>query len=55
LIRSGFILAEALGGFYFGNLLPERHVSSESTDAVKMGWGQAGLKLHDERTARQPQ
>ena len=34
-----FIFAGALAGFYFGHRLPEHHLSSESKDAVKMGWG----------------
>jgi uncharacterized membrane protein len=39
LISFAFILAGALIGFYLGGVLPENHLSHESKEAVKMGWG----------------
>src|SRR5476651_1696373 len=39
LISFAFIFSGALSGFYCGHRLPEHHLSSESKDAVKMGWG----------------
>jgi hypothetical protein len=39
LISFAFILAGALLGFYLGGVLPEDHLSQESREAVKMGWG----------------
>jgi hypothetical protein len=39
LISFVFILGGALFGFYLGSVLPNDHLSHESRDAVKMGWG----------------
>ncbi len=39
LISFVCIFAGALSGYYLGNLLPDHHLSSESRDSVKMGWG----------------
>jgi hypothetical protein len=39
LISFVFILGGALFGFYLGSVLPEDHLSQESREAVKMGWG----------------
>lgn len=39
LISFGFIFAGAISGYFFGQLLPEHHMSADSKDAVKMGWG----------------
>jgi hypothetical protein len=39
LISFVFILGGALFGFYLGSVLPEDHLSPESREAVKMGWG----------------
>src|ERR1700733_12493777 len=39
LISFAFILGGALVGFYLGGVLPEDHLSKESREAVKMGWG----------------
>ena len=39
LISFGCIFAGALTGFFGARLLPEQHLSSDSKDAVKMGWG----------------
>ena len=39
LISFVFILGGALFGFYLGSVLPENHLSQESREAVKMGWG----------------
>jgi hypothetical protein len=39
LISFVFILGGALFGFYLGSVLPEDHLSHESREAVKMGWG----------------
>jgi len=38
-ISFGFIFAGALVGFYGARYLPEHHLSDDSKDAVKMGWG----------------
>jgi hypothetical protein len=39
LISFVFILGGALFGFYLGRVLPEDHLSHDSKEAVKMGWG----------------
>jgi hypothetical protein len=39
LISFAFILGGALMGFYLGSVLPEHHLSHDSKEAVKMGWG----------------
>jgi hypothetical protein len=39
LISFASIFTGAMTGFYCGRVLPEHHMSSESKDAVKMGWG----------------
>jgi hypothetical protein len=39
LISFAFIIAGALFGFYLSSILPETHLSHDSKEAVKMGWG----------------
>jgi Protein of unknown function (DUF4239) len=38
-ISFAFILAGALLGYFLGGILPENHLTQESKEAVKMGWG----------------